>query len=427
MNKKILFVTGIVFVFVIVALVWYFFFATPKDGSLLVEKQDPVSSTSLPPRFLFIGDEPNTKDSNASSFTSVTQKKEDPLLRIWDKPTTGNTFIENTTLKEVTATTTVGTGTVLTRSQIRATTTILLFVDRETGFVYGYDTQNISLFQITNTSVPGVYDAYIYNNGKSILFRYADRENESIVSLIATLPNISPNMSPTSLINEEYLNLNVSSVTISDDGVALFYTVTTEDSSNIYELRGGKSTFITSSPFREWILSANAGRLYATPKASSYAFGIVTTVPGFIPISKGLAGLQITPGAGGYITSFWDKGEIGTRFERAGDSFTFPFRVIATKCSFLDRTVGVCGVPTNFSYDMNLPDDWLKGLTSFKDELWIFDVTKKEASLYYSFDESLGEFDIVNIKGNTLFISFINKKSGNLWLIQRAVVENRTI
>jgi hypothetical protein len=240
---------------------------------------------------------------------------------------------------------------------------------------------------------------------------------------IAKLPAISPGMTPSPLSNISSLNEQVTSVVMTPDTKKLFYLVTTDIGSAVYLLENGTSRQIDSSPFREWVLSYGNDTLYATPKASSYAFGVMTTVPGFVPQTKELAALSVLPGAGGHLSSVWIPGSIESRFERRGSFSTLPFKTLMSKCSFISSVGVLCAVPRSLSFDYIFPDDWYKGLVSPNDDLFVYNVETKEDASYFSFDEAYGVFDIVHITPHENYFSFINKKDGALWLLQRNIIE----
>ena len=137
---RILFAIIALFAFGIV--MWYFLFSQPKSAPTLETTANPLSLRDLPARLGFIF---NGNDATSTTETEVTLPGNEPLFRVWDKPATGNTFATKEILKEITATTTSGTTTTSVTKTIRATTTVLLFVDRVTGYVYGHDMDSHTL------------------------------------------------------------------------------------------------------------------------------------------------------------------------------------------------------------------------------------------------------------------------------------------
>ncbi len=422
MNRKLLVATGLVFLFVIVALVWYFFYAKPVIAPSLSSTNDPLPGNQLLPRFQFIG---NADDDEGDSVTEVIQKAEDPLIRVWDKPATGQHFLVEQILLEETSTTTQGTTTIEVKRIVRATTTILLFVDRETGYIYGYSPSDNSVFQITNTIISGVHDAYIFNEGKRIIMRYTENENSGVVGIIATIPSFSPGGTPSPLEGVKYLNSEVSSVAVSEDGGAASYSVKTEGGSAIYSVSSGEPTFVASSPFSEWDLSYGGNILYATTRPSAFAMGVTVVLPSFTTIIGERAALMIKPSSSMFLGSVWSQGGIISFLSDKTTVHTLSLKTLASKCGWGSNNFLLCAtpkvVPPGSSY---LPDVWFQGLVRFEDTLTEINTSSLTESSFFSFKEEYGLFDIthITISNENNFVSFINKRNGELWIIKRSLL-----
>lgn len=424
MNRKLLIITGLVFLFVVVALVWYFFYAKPVIAPSLSGTNDPLPTNQLPPRFQFIG---NSEDEEGGSVTEVTQTPEDPLIRVWDKPATGQHFLTEGILLEEMATTTQGTTTVEIKRTVRATTTLLLFVDRETGYIYGYSPSDNSVFQISNTIVSGVHDAYIFNKGKRVIMRYVENENGSVVGVIATIPNFSPGGTPSPLEGVEYLNSEVSSVAVSGDSTSASYSVKTENGSAFYSVSSGEPTLVASSPFSEWDLSYGGSSLYATTRPSAYAMGVTVSLPSFTTVIGERAALMVKPSSSLLLGSVWSQGSIASFLASKTSTRQLSLRTLASKCGWGGNNFLICATPKRFPPGSGyLPDTWFQGSVRFEDSLTEVDVSSLTESEFFSFEEEYGLFDVTNItiSEDNNFISFINKRNGELWMIKRALLPN---
>lgn len=422
MNRKLLIATGLVFLFVIVALVWYFFYAKPVIAPSLSGTNDPLPTNQLPPRFQFIG---NGEDEESSSVTEVTQSPEDPLIRVWDRPATGQRFLVEQILLEETATTTQGTTTIEVKRTVRATTTLLLFVDRETGYIYGYSPSDNSVFQITNTIISGVHDAYIFNEGKRVIMRYAENESSSVVGVIATIPNFSPGGTPSPLEGVEYLNSEVSSVAVNEEGGAASYSVKTENGSAFYSVSSGEPTLVASSPFSEWDLSYGGNVLYATTRPSAYAMGVTVVLPSFTTIIGERAALMVKPSSSLFLGSVWSRGGVVSFLSNKTTTRTLSLKTLASKCGWGSNNFLICATPKRFPPGSNyLPDTWFQGSVRFEDTLMEINTSSLTETEFFSFEEQYGLFDVTNItiSDENSFISFINKRNGELWIIKRALL-----
>ena len=239
-NRRILLAIGFVLFFVVIVLVWYFFYYKPITNNDGTAPRDPLVRQILPPRFQFINwnNEPDT----STSTTEVIDPLKDPLIQIWNKPATGGTFITDQILKEVKEIVGEGTTTVEIKKTVRATSTIALFIDRATGYIYGYSIDTGIVFQISNSIIPGVYDAYFFDNGRRIIMRYVDQTKNTVVGLIATVPLINQGTDASPLENIKYLTSQVQSLAVNESKTEVSYVVATDGGSE-----SNPSYFITIS------------------------------------------------------------------------------------------------------------------------------------------------------------------------------------
>lgn len=422
MNKKLLLFAGLVFLFGVVVILWYFFYAKPVIDPTRGEPVNPFPETAYRLKDLFI--QKDDTDAN-TSVTEVTFLPEDPLIRVWDKPATGQTFVTQEILKQETATTTTGSTTATIKRSVRATTTILLFVDRETGYLYGFSEDDSSTFQITNTIISGVYDAYIFNDGKRIIMRYYDNEKENIVGVIANIPSFSKNSTPSPLEKLEYINTEVVSVAVDSAKKNAAYLVKTETGGSVYSVSSGAPVLIDSSPFSEWDLSYGGTTLYATTKPSSYAQGVTVRLPSFALVTGEYPALMSNPSQEYTLQTSWSKGSILSVLSSKKETVDLPLKTLASKCAWGEKDFLVCASPKNFSLsESSLPDSWFKGIVSFDDTLTIVDIKNIDTLPLFSFEKKYGLFDVTHLTifNNNDLLAFTNKRTGQLWLLKRHLI-----
>lgn len=423
-NRRLLFAIGFVLFFVIVVLVWYFFYAKPLTTKSVTNPNDPFPVQVEKPRsrFLWRQDEPQ-----ATSTTEVTNPLLEPLVQVWGKPAAGQTFIVQDVLKDVLATTTIGTTTVEIKKSIRATSTVLVFVDRMTGYVYGYPIETGKVFQISNTIIPGVYDAYFFNDGKNIILRYIDQEKNKVTGIIAKIPNVTSNETALPLENMEYITSEITSVATNLKKDTISYIVTTDNGSTIYTITPKGPVSVASSPFKEWDLSYGGNSLYVTTKPSAFVEGVTLSVPSFQSEVTEKTGLMSTPGSGGTIIhSMWSNKGLTTFLSNNGDVVVMSTRTLAPKCAWGNKNYLVCGVPRQLPRTTEgLPDDWIQGRVTFNDDLFTIDPKTGEKSTLYSFSPENGLFDVshISIAPNNDFLSFNKKQDGSLWLLNITLIQ----
>lgn len=424
-NRRILVAIGIVLFLAIIVIVWYFSYAKPITNPTSNRTNDPLLQRILPPRFSFIlwGNDTGT------STTVITDPLKDPLIEVWKLPSTGQTFIERQTLKEITSTTTEGTSTkvIEIKKSVRATSTILIFVDRGTGYIYGYPLQTGKLFQISNTVIPGIYDAYFFNNGRRVIMRYPDREKNTVIGVVANVPDVSDGEEAVPLENVQYLTSEVVSVAVNAKKDEASYIVASGEGSAIYRLNKKDPYLVTSSPFREWSLSyGKDSSLFVTTKPSAYVEGSTFSIPQFQSETGERTGLMSNPSwEGTLLNSMWAKSGLVTFLSHNGSNQVLPFSTLASKCSWGENEFLICAIPTMIPRTTEgLPDDWFQGRIAFKDTLSIIDIKTNTPYPLFSFDEKLGSFDVKGItitKMHDIF-SFVRNQNGSLWLLNTNLI-----
>lgn len=421
MNRRLLFAITLVLLFAVGVIIWFFVFATPKTAPTFNETQNPLSlSDAFKKGFQFIYT--NEDIETSTSTTEITLPQPEVLTEIWNKPATGQTFITKTIVNEIDATTTKGTSTITIKKLVQGTSSILMFVDRITGHVYGYNRGNNKLYQISNTTIPGVYDAYIFNNGRRIVLRYADNDKKSIIGILATIPDGNENDQPKPLENTTYLPSQVTSVAVNKKGTLLSYFVAGDVYGSIYTISQKETSLITNTPFKEWSLSYGGDTLYATTKPSAYVEGQTATPPFFDFVVGGKTGLMTTPGEKNILlNSMWSSQGLKTFLTNNGNQKVLDIRTLSSKCSFGSRDFLLCAVPDILPKgSQGLPDDWFQGRVSFNDSFVFINVTTGETYPFYSFDASKKiVFDITNITISDAneYVAFTRKQSASLWFL----------
>jgi hypothetical protein len=424
-NRRLLIATGFVLFFVIIILIWYFFYAQPAIAPSLNGTNDPKPTRSFPPRFQFLTWGENT---TSTTTTEVTDPLKNPLVEVWNRPSTGQTFITDQILKEMSETVSSGSTTLEVKKTIRATSSVLLFVDRITGYIYGYPVETGTVFQISNTVIPGVYDAYFIDNGNRVIIRYVDQEKNTVVGLIANVPHVEQTGSALPLLNVQYLTSQVMSVAVNKTKTKASYVVATEEGSAVYTIDTTKGThLIASSPFREWSISYGGDTLYVTTKPSAYIEGGTFSLPLFQSEIVEKTGLMSLPHESGFIlNSMWGSKGLATFFSDNGTIQVLPIKTLASKCAWGRKDFLICAIPRTIPKTTEgLPDDWFQGRISFSDDLALIDKNSGNRYTLYNFNEKEGVFDVVKIslsEANDV-ISFNKKQDGTLWLLNTNLIQ----
>jgi hypothetical protein len=417
-SRKLFIFAAIVSLFGFGVIIWYFFFSTPSQAPTLGGTSSALPLRDLPARFSFIFQDEGGEEQTTE--TEVTQPGMMPFINVWDKPSAGNAFVSRQILKEITATTTSTTSPQVTKT-VRATTTVLMFVDRATGYVYGHAIESGRTYQISNTTLPGIYDAYIFAGGDRILMRYLDNDKKTIVSVLAGIPNVQEGRDPQALSSFTYLPNGIRSVAVSDSRNSVSYLVPNDAGSSIYTITAKGTVRVADSSFSEWKLSYGGENLYATTLPSAYVEGMTVSLPSFSRLVGGKTGLMSTPSPkGGLLNSMWSRSGLLLFGSDGGKTSVLDITTLADKCQAIADAAFVCGVPDVLPASTEgLPDDWYQGRVSFEDSLMLVYPLRGEAYQLYSFDKKHGPMDVTHLETNPAasLMSFIRKKDGTLWLL----------
>lgn len=410
-------VGGVAF-FAILVIVWYVFYAKPAMAPSLGGTNNPLPTRTFPARFQFLN---WGQDEVSSSTTEFTDPLKMPLVRVWNKPATGQTFITEEILKEILATTTQGTTTIEVKRQVRATTTVLIFVDKITGYIYGYPLETGAIYQISNTIIPGAADAYFFDNGKRVIIRNFDYEKNTVTAVIAKVPNVKPDGSALPLEEMTYLPSKVTAIATNKRGDRASYIVTTDRGSTIYTTTSLGTSPVASSPFGEWDLSYGGETLYTTTKPSAYVIGVTTKLPSFLIQNGERTGLMSNPSGGGEIlSSMWSSKGLLMFLSSFGKDTVLPIKTLASKCSWGTQDFLVCALPRSIpKADEGMPDDWFQGKVTFNDDLYVIDKETGNQYPMYTFSDKEGLYDIINItlNGTNEILSFNRKQDDSLWML----------
>jgi hypothetical protein len=426
MNRRLLLAIAIVLLFAVGVIIWFFVYSTPNGTGATGEPINPLSLKTYPKQFQFIFKNKGEAPVQTSE-TEVTLQKPQVLTEIWNKPATGQVFVEKSITKEEDATSTKGTTTLQIKRLVKATSTILMFVDRTTGYIYGYNRELGKTYQISNTTIPGVYDAYIFDNGKRIILRYTDNNKNSIISMLANIPNVNENDQAEQLENISYLPSQVTSIAVNKKRTLVSYFVAGDTSASIYTISAKGFIPVTTTPFTSWSLSYSGDTLLATSKPSAYIEGQTVKIPSFESILGQRTGLMTNPSEKGiFLSSMWSSSGLKTFLSKEGNVQVLPIKTIASKCAWGLDTFLICAVPKTIPKTVEgLPDDWFQGRSLFEDSFVIIDTGTNESHPIFSFENrDKGIFDVTGISlslKNTL-VSFNKKQDATLWLLDTDLI-----
>ncbi len=290
------------------------------------------------------------------------------------------------------------------------------YVERKNGHLYKMLEKDRNQEKISNSTIPGIYEAFFNKEGNTTIYRYLSTEGV-VNTFLATLGK------PTG----EYLPANITDLSVSKDQNKFFYITKSNNASvgTVRNFETGASQTIFNHQFTEWLSDwDNNGNVYLTTKPSFTSPGNMYILSQsnrtLRKILGGINGLttKISPdGKRVLYSSTNDKGPMLMTFIENGrttkDLDTYG---LADKCIWSGDSINVyCFVPNTIRGNQ-YPDSWYQGTVSFDDYVVKIDTNTGESTTYAnSKDETpLDGFNLVLDKSeDTIF--FINKKDYTLW------------
>lgn len=332
--------------------------------------------------------------------------------------------------------------------------TYVRYVLRENGFIYEVDPETGVSKQLTNTTIPRIYEALFGNEGNTVILRYLMRDQltrlDVIKTYLAHLELPLESASTTDMVGAlrgDYLPGNISSLSISPDGKNLFYLLP------IAEGISGTTVSLSSTPspkevfrnsFSEWLPQLlNDGTILLTTKASA-------NVPGYTylydPKNKTLArvirekiGLTTQGNQSGTLIAYSENlagNSIFSLYNKKGFSeeeggfleheTLVPLTTLPEKCAWgTVHHLLYCGSFSRAGYT-GIPDAWYQGLITFKDTFWAINTDTTEITLLANPQDTLKkDFDVTMpfVDNKETFLFFTDKNDSSLWSMR---IEEKT-
>jgi hypothetical protein len=291
------------------------------------------------------------------------------------------------------------------------------YVERVTGHIYQMYLDTKTSGKVSNSTVPGIYEAIFDGSATGVIYRYLDETSKSITTFFATLGGDKG----------EFLPSDILDVSISPDKTKFFYLTKSSNGvvGTIRNFKDGKRNQVFNSSLSEWLTQwVGDQKVYLTTKASAnfsgsvfslnIANGVLTKIFGGI---NGLTTLGNKDGvlvlysssiAGGPRLGIFD---VKNRTTKQLDVYSLP-----EKCTWSADQINVyCAVPNNIQSG-DYPDDWYQGLVTFNDRFVKINANTGQINIIGD-SSSYGGFDATHLFMDKIEgkIFFINKKDSTLW------------
>ncbi len=305
----------------------------------------------------------------------------------------------------------------------------LRYVARVDGNIYQTFADKIEERKFSTTIIPKVYEAYLGNNGESVIMRYLKSDEKTIETFVGTLPKeiLGGDTAGSNGVTGSFLPGNITDLSIASDTFKLFYLFNIGDGSVgiTSGLLGDKKTQVFDSPFTEWLSQfPNNKMITLTTKPSSgepgFMYAINPDKKDFNKILGGIRGLTTLTSPNGKLVLYSNNNlALSVHDVNTGNSISLGKKTLPEKCTWgKNSDVIYCAVP-KFINQAGYPDAWYQGIISFSDEIWKIDTQSGSGSMISDPVSVTGGQDIDGIKlaldASENYLFFVNKKDSYLW------------
>lgn len=291
------------------------------------------------------------------------------------------------------------------------------YVERVTGHINQMYLDTKVVGQVSNSTVPNIYEVLFDGKASSVLYRYLGGDGKTITSYLATLGST----------DGEFLPSDILDVSISPDKSKFFYLTKTFSGvvGSTRSFKDTKKTQVFSSSISEWLSQwVTDQKIYLTTKASYSVdgglFSLNTTSGVLSKIFGGVRGLTTLANKDGSSVLYSSSTSSGPRLfiltvstHTSVDINTYG---LPEKCVWSNDNINIyCALPGNIN-GLQYPDMWYQGLASFTDR---FVKINKDTLEITTIEDSVYE---TPVDGTNLFLDkqeknlfFINKKDSTFW------------
>ena len=311
----------------------------------------------------------------------------------------------------------------------------MVFMEKATGHIARLDLQSGSTTIISNTTLPGVEEAYWGTEGANlrVIARYLKTEWD-IESLSASVP-LTPKITASSTDNRQLTSVILDNrsyaFAVSPDGKKIFslnYTPAGEAVGLISDFGFKNPTEVWRSPLTEWLPTWVGPNLVTLQTKSSggatgFLFSLSLSTGRFTKLLGPINGFTALPSAGlarlAYSGSD-DNFKLKIYDPATDKTSAYVLQTLPEKCVWTaDSQKLYCAVPAALPAKTLLPDTWYSGEVSFADNIWLIDTkTGETKELFQQGNASeTGGFDAINLSLDPLNqkLYFRNKNDLTLW------------
>ena len=316
---------------------------------------------------------------------------------------------------------------------LRVTATVFRWIERATGHIYETRGDDTTKTRISNTTVPGIQEAFFSDDGQSVVARYLRDDNQTIETLVGKIEATTGTSDNGYVYNENklvtrFLGPNIAAAGDSPES-GFFYTLTAQGSGSAVSLsRYATATSVTifESPLSQWVVSWASTTLTLRTRADSehagYLFAVDTRTGTSEKILDARVGLTSLVNPAGTRMLFSETSEgnllLWVKDLENGEERLLELKTLPEKCAWspTEESVVYCGAP-DFYVRGQYPTNWYQGRFAFDDNLWRIETSQERYTLLLDTRVDEETFDVwkplVSPNGN--FFLFFNKRDLTLW------------
>ena len=321
---------------------------------------------------------------------------------------------------------------------VRGGVAMVRYMARENGFVYDVDPKTGRTVQLTNTTIPRVYEAYFANLGNTVIFRYLKHDDLARKDVIKTqiadlvLPiDMSASTTGSLSLSETHLPDNISAVSISPNGSRMFYLLPVSDgiSGTVVNVTTKTGVEVLRNSFSEWLPQMlDSGNVTLTTKASFNAVGYSylydtnkKTLTRLLREKNALTTLAAPAGErmlysenilGVTNLGLYDQKGFAQDEGEISHTASLQLATLPEKCVWSgNRIRAYCGAFAS-TPNAQIPDEWYQGALVFSDTFWTTDTDLADLVFLADPKKEAGKtFDV--------FIPFIDKSEDHFFFVDK--------
>lgn len=294
------------------------------------------------------------------------------------------------------------------------------FLEQETGHVSEVGPEGEDEVLISNTTIPGIFDALFTPDASGALLKYMEGETLRAVSTQFVATSTKATVLPQNIISAAYAL----------DSKRISYLIPSGDNSRTIAANpdNSKQSEINLLPFKEFEIfwpEKNSFYYLSRPSGVSDGFlfkysvqnGSLDKILGDVP------GLEVkfSKDASKFVYSSFDSNSseprLWTRNLKTGEVVSMQTRGLARKCAFSSADINLiyCALDQNLPSGI-YPDDWLQGVIGSNDSIWEINLetgAKKLLNADRTFDISQ-----IDVSRNGGYLYFIDRRGNSLWSLK---------